>query len=231
MEADQAGRASQASRVPARPASPGSPSRAPSRGCGKASRSAQLNRFPVPPAPAPRLPAAQDKPSALHPPVPRSRPRGSAPSRGESLPNRPSKDRATGWAALKPYLQGGWRRHRGKSPRLGAAPPAGAFPGDRKLTPVLRRLLALPEIAALPSPRRRRVPTTPQHRSGRLPGAYLRVGRRRVPGARLQGSSHSPQEATWLPLSSRNAWLTVLAQPQETRHSPTNRGTTAGAAH
>lgn len=119
VEADQAGRARQASRVPARPASPGSPSRAPSRGCGKASRSAQLNRFPVPPAPAPRLPAAQDKPSALHPPVPRSRPRGSAPSRGESLPNRLSKDRATGWVALKPYLQGGWRRHRGKSPRLG----------------------------------------------------------------------------------------------------------------
>lgn len=123
----------------ARTASPASPQHAPSRGCGKAARSAHLNRFPVPLAPAPRLSAAQDSLSVPNPPAPGPRPRRSEPSRRRSWPNRPSQDRAPGWAAPRPYLPGGWRRPRQQSLLLGAAPPARS---DRRQTLVLPRLLA-----------------------------------------------------------------------------------------
>lgn len=103
----EAGRGARlARRAPARPESPGLPRRAPTRGCGKASCSAPLTRFPVPPAPAARLPAAQDSSGASHPAAPRPRPARSAPSRHQSQPNRPSlQGPSSRVGALKPHIQ------------------------------------------------------------------------------------------------------------------------------
>lgn len=132
------GEGRRASPAPARPASPGDPRRAPSRGCGKASRSAQFSRFPVVPAPA-----------LLHRPVlPREtgaslrsrgnwwRPAKSQPCRARATagpPPRPSTAPAGGRVLTCALCRGGRRlvpgaRLRGPSPDAGGGKPSVSGP-------------------------------------------------------------------------------------------------------
>lgn len=137
----------------------------------------------MPPAPAARLPAAQGSSWASHPPAPRPRPASWAPSRHQSQPNRPSKDRALGWAHANPTSREAGAGPETTSPARGG--PAGRFSlGDRRLTPVLQRLAVTPtlrsQIAAPPSPRRRRAPATP---------STVPTGVRRLPARSAAGDA------------------------------------------
>ncbi|XP_023609614.1 uncharacterized protein LOC106697174 [Myotis lucifugus] len=79
--------------------------------------------------------------------------------------------------ALKPHIQRDWRRHRDDLPGSGR-PHRPVLPRRREADPGLQRLAVTPtlrsEIAAPPSPRGRRVPTTPSTVPTGV-GAYLRA--------------------------------------------------------
>lgn len=169
----------QASRAPARPASPRSPQHAPSRGCGKASRSAHLHRFPVPPAPGPRLSAAQDSLSAPNPPAPGPRPPRSAPPRRQSRPNRPLQSST---AALPPRSLA--RAATAISPARGC-PTSRFFPGRQETDSGPTVTGGAPQTAALASPHRL-WPPPPQNHSGGRPSAYLHAPTSPVCGSGLR---------------------------------------------
>lgn len=155
----------------------------------KAPCSAQLNRFPEPATPAPRLQLPRTAPRrrilwSLNP----------GPRAAPSQPNRPSRGRAPGAQHLVPPSQeaatnigvpGRGLPHQPVLPRAtgGVSGPAETRGG--------------PETTVLSSSHSRRAPTTPQEHSGGRLAAYLCAlppGYRRAPPCTAPGFVHRPKK-------------------------------------